>query len=247
MGTEFKTKALVLHEMQIGDYDKRLILLTKEYGKLTVFAKGAKKSNSKFLSVSQLFCYGDYHLFKGRNSYNLNKAELIDSFHNIRKSIEGLSCGLYILEFLEYVSMENHNEENLLKLAIYTLKQIEKERIKLELIISIFEIKLLSLTGYLPWTQSCVICNSNEELISFSVKSGGAVCNNCIKDIGIYKMSEGTRYTIEYITKQPIDKLFNFTVEDYILSELQDISKALVKENIEKSFKALEFLNYTLL
>ncbi len=247
MGTEFKTKALVLHEMQIGDYDKRLILLTKEHGKLTVFAKGAKKSNSKFLSVSQLFCYGEYHLFKGRNNYSLNKAELIDSFHSIRKSIEGLSVGLYILEFAEYVSMENHNEQNLLKLAIYTLKQIEKERVKLELIISIFEIKLLSLIGYLPWTQSCVICNSSEKLNAFNIKAGGIICDSCINDRAVYKMSEGTRYTIEYITKQPIEKLYNFSVEDYILLELQDISKALVKENIEKSFKALEFLNYNLL
>ena len=105
---EIKTKGIILHEMPIGEYDKRVILLTKEYGKITAFAKGARKPNSALLAGSQVFSYGDYILYKGKTSYNISQIQLIESFHGMRGDIDKLAYGLYILEFSEYVTEENN-------------------------------------------------------------------------------------------------------------------------------------------
>jgi len=242
MGAEIRTKALVLHEMQVGDYDKRLILLSKEFGKISAFAKGAKKPNSKLLAGSQIFCYGDYMLFKGKNSYNVNQVSLIEPFHHLRQNVDTLTYGLYILEFTEYISVENHLDHELMRLVLKTLKQLELGHMKPELIIKIFEIKAMSYLGYSPWVKSCVVCNATDLINTFSSEDGGVICDCCKgTKIGL-NIGEGTRYTFEYILNQPIEILFKFELEDYVFNEFKKTVDHFLNHHLNKKFKALDFL-----
>lgn len=242
MGTEIMTKALVLHEMPIGDYDKRLILLTKDYGKITAFAKGAKKSNSKLIAGSQVFCYGDFHIYKGKNTYNINQVSLIEPFHNLRKNIDALTYGLYILEFAEFISVENSSDHEIMKLILKTLKQLELGHIDLELIVKIFELKAMSYIGFSPWVTNCVVCNSTDDLNFFSSKEGGILCNDCNKDKNVILINKGTKYTLEYILKHPIEQLFRFELDKEIMEQFKLVMEQFVVYNLNKKFKALDFL-----
>lgn len=242
MGAEIRTKALVLHEMQVGDYDKRLILLSKEFGKISAFAKGAKKPNSKLLAGSQIFCYGDYLLYKGKNSYNINQVSLIEPFHNLRQNVDTLTYGLYVLEFTEFITVENHLDHELMRLILKTLKQLELGYMKPELIIKIFEIKAMSYLGYSPWVTSCVICNATDQINAFSSEDGGAICNRCMGNKNVLNIGEGTRYTFEYILNQPIEIIFKFQLEDYVFEEFKKAVDQFIKQHLNKNFKALDFL-----
>lgn len=242
MGT-IKTKGLVLHEMPIGEYDKRLIIFTKELGKITAFAKGAKKTNSKLLAGSQIFSYGDFIIYKGRNSYQVNQVELIESFHNLRNNMDALVYSLYVLEFVEYITTENTQDHELMRLTLKALKQLELGKNDYELIIKIFELKAMSFVGYAPWVSDCVSCNNPNELLFFSVKQGGLICNNCYKDDNeCLKISNGTKYTLQYILNQPIEKIFQFSLESNILFEIKLVINKIIEYNLNKKFKSLEFL-----
>ncbi|MBC7960627.1 MAG: DNA repair protein RecO [Vallitaleaceae bacterium] len=243
MGSEIKTKGLVLHEMPIGDYDKRLILLTKELGKITAFAKGAKKSNSKLLAGSQIFSYGDFILYKGTTNYNVNAVSLIEPYHKLRNDIESLTYGLYILEFSEYISIENTLDHELMKLILKTLKLLELAQTDLELIVKIFELKALSYAGYSPWTTNCIKCNREEDLVFFSTRGGGVVCAQCgVHMSELLKISQGTLFTLQYILSQSIEKLFQFKLKTNIFNELKLVVNQFTAYNLNKKFKSLEFL-----
>lgn len=240
---EIRVRGLVLHEMHIGDYDKRLILLTKEKGKITVFAKGARKVKSKFLAGSQIFSYGDYILYQGKTSYNILQVDLIETFGAIRQDINRLAYCLYILEFAEYVTEENYINNDLFRLILKTLQALTKNAIEMDIIIKIFELKALSYLGYTPEIASCIKCNNTIELTNFNTKLGGTVCDKCSRlEKGSLKISKGTLFTMQFILSSKVNNLYSFNVNETIKKELNNVINNFLYYHLDKKFKSLDFL-----
>ena len=96
-----RTEGIVLKEMRYKDTSKILSIYTKKYGKITAMARGAYRPKSKIIANTQLFSYNEYQLYKGRNFYYINQADIIDSFYDIRERIERVVYGQYMLELIE--------------------------------------------------------------------------------------------------------------------------------------------------
>lgn len=79
-----KVKGIILSENNMGDYDKMLTILTPNFGKISCAAKGARRPKSALLAGTQLFCFGEYLMYKGTSTYHINSCETIEMFYNIR-------------------------------------------------------------------------------------------------------------------------------------------------------------------
>lgn len=244
MGQSTVVTGIILYATPIGEYDKRVVILTKERGKITAFAKGARRQNSSLIAASNLFAFGEFELYMGRSSYTILKASIQNYFLELVNSFEGAYYGFYFMEFADYYTRENNDELMMLKLLYQSLRALEKENISNELVKCIYELKSITVNGESPQVFQCQNCDKEDNLNFFSASLGGIVCKECVKPKhNAIKISNSTLYTMQFIIASPIEKLFTFKVSDQVLSELKTIMKKYIKMYIDKEFKSLPILD----
>lgn len=237
-----KVRGIVLKEMNKGETSKNLIVLAKGIGKIFMSAKGARKSKSPLMASSQIFSYCDFVAYENKNFYNINQAEIIDNFYNIRTDIVKLAYASYIMELTEKSCPENMECDNIMLLLLKTLYVMSKTDINPKLASVIFEIKYMSFMGFMPETENCVFCGNDKGLLYFSKYEGGVMCEECKrKGIDGQFISGGTLSGIKYILTNDIHKIFSFRVSDEVLFEMSNISRDYISSHINMHFKTLDF------
>ncbi|MCJ7835565.1 DNA repair protein RecO [Cuneatibacter sp. NSJ-177] len=138
---------MVLSSMPIAEYDRRLVILTRERGKISAFAKGARRPNSSLLAGSRTFSFGTMELYEGRTSYNVRSMEIQNYFENLSTDLELACYGSYFMEFVDYYGKEGIDGTPLLKLCYVTLLALGKPNLDRQLVRYIFELKAMAESG----------------------------------------------------------------------------------------------------
>jgi len=234
---------MVLQASPIGEYDRRVVILSKERGKIAAFARGARRPNSALLGVTSPFSFGEFVVYEGRTSYTLVSASISNYFSELRMDVEGAYYGFYFLELASYYAREANDETLTLKLLYQTLRALVNPKIPNKLIRYIFELKIITINGEGPQMQECVCCGEKKISDVFSVMRGGIVCVKCYDRIldGM-KLLPSTLYTLQYIVTSPVEKLYNFVVKEEVLAELSKVVSRYMAEYNGKAFKSLEIL-----
>lgn len=203
---------IVMKVVPIGEYDRRIVLLTKERGKITAFAKGARKPNSSLVAATNPFSFGEFKLYVGKTSYNIMEAEIRNYFEALRGDFEAAYYGMYFLEIADYYAHENNDERELLRLVYQSLRALISPNIKNQLVRAVFELKSMVVNGEFPGIPEH------------------------------RKWLESTIYTVQYITNSEIEKLYTFTVTEEVLVELKSIAKEYQRKYFDKKFLSLEII-----
>lgn len=244
-----KTRALIIKEYTIGESDKYVTLFSKEYGKLQVIAPRAKKNDKGLAAATQLFVYGEFLCSSYKGTYRLINVDIIEMFHSLRNQFETICYASYIIEFLDYVVQPMQPQQELLYLALVTLKALSKKEMAYSFIRSIYELRALKEMGYMPQLLRCVVCGyeleeNEQEQYYFSCHMGGLICKKCLTHYKneVHIIDYDTRYTMQYILTTPIKILYYFKVTDKIKSQLSKVSQDYLRYYIEHEFRSLELL-----
>ncbi len=138
---------IVLSTMPIGEYDKRLLLLTRELGKVSVFARGARRPNSPLIGAAVLFAFGSFELSEGRSAYSLRNAQIREHFDWVSQDMEALCFGSYFAEISDYYGRENIDGTEAVKLLYWALRALRNDKLSRTLIRRVFEMKAMQLEG----------------------------------------------------------------------------------------------------
>lgn len=138
---------MVLSAFSAGDYDKRLILLTKERGKLTVFSRGSKRAGSLLRAASRPFVFGTFSLSEGREAYYLYGADITNYFDGLEKKVESACYASYFAELADYYGREGLEAGETLKLLYQSFRALLKDSLPNRLIWRIFELKIMVVNG----------------------------------------------------------------------------------------------------
>lgn len=234
---------MVLSTAPVGEYDRRVVILTKEQGKIAAFAKGSRRPNSPLVGAVNPFTFGEFTMYEGRTSHTIQSANITNYFSELRNDMIGAYYGFYFLEFANYYTKEFNDEREMLKLLYQTLRALSNPHIPNRLIRYIFELRAYCINGEGPQVFQCVVCGDKERKAVFSVKKGGIVCSQCNHDVidGI-RLDGSALYSMQYIETSKIEKLYTFNVKDEVLDQLAKVMDRYRDVYVDKKFKSLEIL-----
>lgn len=138
-----KLTGMVLKAFPSGEYDKRLVVLTRERGKVVAFARGARRPGSMLMGVSRPFAFGQFQLYEGKDAYNLQGAEISNYFSELAMDMEGACYGSYFMEFADYFARENLEGSGLLLLLYQSLRALTKPSLPKALVQAVFELRAM--------------------------------------------------------------------------------------------------------
>ena len=175
-------KGIVLRETAIGDYDKIMTVLTADRGKLSVFARGAKRLKSPLFTATQIFSYSEMTIYRSANHYYLRSADLIENFYRMRDYLEGSALAGYIADVAADITVENQDATELLRLVLNCFHAISFRKKPPLQIKGVFELRAASAAGFMPNLVACAGCgNSDLETYYFDITSGVFRCEECYR------------------------------------------------------------------
>lgn len=241
-----KTEAIILKRFDFRETSLIVDLYTRDFGRLSGLLKGVRSEPNKFASPLEVSSYNEVIFYKNMNTglHLVSACDLKDNFFGIRKSIIKAGMLGVIMELITSVMQPEDKNEDVFNLTLECLKELE-ETSSPEKVMTIFKIKMLSLSGFKPHFDSCLSCASRILGQSkFSLKLGGLLCEKCYyKDLSARSIFRGTIASILYIEKNTFRNNLNLGLNPQIKKELEIILNAFLNFHLEKELRSQKVLN----
>ena len=243
MAERITLTGMVIKAVPVGEYDKRIVLLTLERGKVTAFARGARRPKGTMVAAANLFCFGRFEAYEGRDSYTVVKAEISNYFREFGTELELNYYGCYCLEVADYFCAEaDPGCSNVLRLLYRTLQALLAGQVDLKLIRGIYELKMLVFNGTCPDFFSCGTCGKHERLIRFDLSRHSMICADCVADRRGIAIDAATLYALQFIVASPVEKLYTFRLKEEVQTALLSIIRRLFQSAVDRPLTTEQFL-----
>ena len=207
---------MVLTSAPAGEYDRRIEILTRERGRISGFARGARRPGNTVMAAAQPFVFGTFRVSEGRSANQIFEARIDNYFDKLRRDITAACYASYFMEILQYITRENSESTPLLLLAYQSLRALESDAFDNRLVRAVFEIKTVMLEGEYPGP------GQNTDYL------------------------DATLYTLDFLWRTPPAKLYTFSVKPEVLAQLEAYAKWLLGRTWGHKFKSLEVLELLL-
>ncbi len=241
-------EGIVLGKRDIGENNCFLDILTNEYGVIEAIAHGLKKAGSKNISSTGLFSYSTFCLNKTNLRYTLNSSEPKYSFFGLSSDIKKFSLAIYFADIIKYTSAAEQSGEDILRFLAVTLYQMEKENADLALIKAVFELRIISMLGFMPDLRACRICGEYErEKMFFSDDENDLVCGECAEEVSdkLTELSSVLLHTMRYAVYSPVNKVYGFTLNGKVKADFSDFAEKYILKQLGRDFKTLDYYKKT--
>src|SRR5215218_1163798 len=156
----YKSEAIVLKRIDLGEADKILTIFTPNHGKLRVVAKGVRKVTSRLAGHVELFTRSQMLLAKARNLDIVTQSETMDAYRPLHDDLSRIAHASYAAELLDALTPDAHENYPVYKLTAETLRLLSEDA-DADRVLRWFELQLLGYMGYAPELAKCVECRND--------------------------------------------------------------------------------------
>lgn len=238
-----KTDGLVIREQTTGEQDRLVTVLTREMGVIRAFANGVRSPKNKNVSATGLLCYSDFSIYKtGNGIYVIREASPKQVFFSLREDIIRLSLAQYFAELAYELAPREERSDEFLRVILNSVYFISEGKKDALLVKAATELRMLSLSGYMPSIVACDTCGTYEsENMFFSVNTGRLFCDKCVPEEKTVKLGLGVVTAMRHICFSPVEKVFSFSLSKDGLMALEAITERYLKSVTMKHYKTLDF------
>jgi len=178
-----KTTAIVLRIVEFSETSVITTLMTRDFGKLTALAKGARRRKSPFEAALDLLSICRIvFLHKSSGAMDLlTEAKLERRFRSSSTDLDRLYAGFYVAELLRCLTDDHDPHPNAYDLAEATIVGIDTGDRLIPTLVE-FELTLLTYLGHQPIFSKCAECGRTKTAgirVSFGLNEGGVLCQKC--------------------------------------------------------------------
>ncbi|MCY2984945.1 MAG: DNA repair protein RecO [Planctomycetota bacterium] len=182
-----KSEAIVLRAVPWSETSMVVTLFTRDFGKVSAIAKGARRLRSPFECSLDLLAKSQIVFIQksGDTLDLLTESKLIRRFRSGQLALLPLYCGYYVAELLLGLTEDNEKASELYQVSDQTLVDLDRGQSEPETILR-FEMQVLKLLGHLPTFRLCASCGNpvqserNGPGALLGIAAGGILCANCI-------------------------------------------------------------------
>lgn len=236
------TNGIILREQNIGEKDRLVTVLTRSMGLVKAFVRGAKSIKDKKQASTGLLCYSEISIYSGKDSYIIDDAEPVEVFFNLRSDILKLSLAQYFCEITIELAPEESDAEDFLRLLLNSLYMLANDKRPLEQLKAIFELRALSISGYMPNLVACDVCGEYEtDKMYLDVEKGLLYCENCVEYATLFELDLGLVRALRHIVFSSLENLYSFSLSEENYPELSYITERYLLSQTGRNYKTLDF------
>lgn len=247
--TTFKTEGIILRTLDYLESDRIVVFLTKDAGKVTGIAKGARKSRIRFANALEPFTHLSLILSqkKGGGMAFIEEATTIHHYPGLRVNLEKTLTASYLTELIDQFLLEEKPSPPVFSLLGEYLTLLEENQ-AVKNLVRFFELRFLRLMGYEPVLDRCTICAMPLQSFSsygFSPSSGGIQCPGCTErrqTTDIIPASAGAIRTLLLGKNSPPHLMERIIMTEQCAGECRRLLYGFIRHLLGKELKSLSVL-----
>ena len=240
------TEGIVLKSFDFRETSRIATFFTRDYGKVKGVLKGIRKDPRKFASSVDRFSLNTIVYYQYRNSdiHLISHCDMKDYFYGLRQDLKRMTAASYVSELIDAVMpVEQQNTEiyDLMNVVLRDLQHAED----ISKVVHLFQIKILSLSGFKPHLESCVRCaHKINDATRFNLRLGGLVCSRCQEIPGeAMAISKGAVASILHVQQTPWDMALRLGLSTPIKKELKYVLNHFLVFHLERHLRSTRFLS----
>ena len=221
-------------------------VFTPDFGKLTLLAKGVRKTRSRKAGHVELFTDSTMLVAKGRTWDLVSQAEMIEPFRALHEDLQRTSYAFYVAELLDGFTQERDSHPQIFALLKETLGRLAASKDEvLPLVARFFDLRLLSLMGYQPQLFQCIECHEPLEPVTnyYSLVDGGVLCPSHGEGrVGAEPLPLPLFKALRFLQTRDWEVVARRDLRDGIPAELERLLQSTLIYHLERNLRSVAFL-----
>lgn len=243
-----KTAAIVLNSRKWGEADRIVTFYTKDVGKVRGVARGARRQKSRFGAALEPFtrCHVNFFEKPGDSLYRISHVDVVESCQALREELALMGCAARMVNVAGAVTPDRDPDPRVFETLAQGLSSLHGSRDPV-LTTLLFQIRLLSITGFRPQTEHCAGCGKPQPRgePQFSPLAGGFVCVGCAARHAArcVTMSRGSLSFVQQAMRLAPPLLTRLTASGQVRAEVEQAIEGYVTVVAGRRLPPVDFLS----